>query len=90
MRMACRNLCERLYFKIIVGKSKSNVTIDDFCKIVGPTYIGADSFVGMSSLIRKSMMGVNTRIGFNCEVGKTYLEGHARISHQNVILDSII
>lgn len=69
---------------------EDNVTIDDFCKIVGPTYIGADSFIGMSSLIRKSMMGVNTRIGFNCEVGKTYFEGHARISHQNVILDSII
>jgi len=69
---------------------EDNVTIDDFCKIVGPTYIGADSFIGMSSLIRKSMMGVNTRIGFNCEVAKTYFEGHARISHQNVVLDSII
>ena len=69
---------------------EDNVTIDDFCKIVGPTYIGTNSFIGMSSLIRNSMLGVNTKIGFNCEIGKTYFEGHARISHQNVILDSII
>jgi len=69
---------------------EDDVTIDDFCKIVGPTYIGTNSFIGMSSLIRNSMLGVNTKIGFNCEIGKTYFEGHARISHQNVILDSII
>jgi UDP-N-acetylglucosamine diphosphorylase / glucose-1-phosphate thymidylyltransferase / UDP-N-acetylgalactosamine diphosphorylase / glucosamine-1-phosphate N-acetyltransferase / galactosamine-1-phosphate N-acetyltransferase len=69
---------------------EDDVVIDDFCKIVGPIYIGSGSFIGMSSLIRKSMMGINTRIGFNCEVAKTYFEGHDRIAHQNVILDSII
>ena len=69
---------------------EDDVIIDDFCKIVGPVYIGSGSFIGMSSLIRKSMMGINTRIGFNCEVAKTYFEGHDRIAHQNVILDSII
>jgi len=65
---------------------EDNVTIDDFCKIVGPIYIGSGSFIGM----RQSMMGINTRIGFNCEIAKTYFEGHDRISHQNVILDSIV
>ncbi|HKR57287.1 MAG TPA: hypothetical protein VJR67_00260 [Candidatus Nitrosopolaris sp.] len=69
---------------------EDDVTIDDFCKIVGPIYIWSGSFIGMSSLVRQSMMGINTRIGFNCEIGKTYFEGHDRISHQNVILDSII
>ena len=69
---------------------EDDVIIDDFCKIVGPLYIGSGSFIGMSSLIRKSMLGINTRIGFNCEVAKTYFEGHDRIAHQNVILDSII
>ena len=69
---------------------EDDVTIDDFCKIVGPIYIGSGSFIGMSSLVRHSMMGINTRIGFNCEIAKTYFEGHDRISHQNVILDSII
>jgi len=69
---------------------EDDVIIDDFCKIIGPLYIGSGSFIGMSSLIRKSMLGINTRIGFNCEVAKTYFEGHDRIAHQNVILDSII
>ncbi|MFZ0514584.1 MAG: hypothetical protein WAM14_23475 [Candidatus Nitrosopolaris sp.] len=60
-----------------------DVIIDDFCKIIGPLYVGSGSFIGMSSLIRKSMMGINTRIGFNSEVAKTYFEGHDRIAHQN-------
>ncbi|MGA8844194.1 MAG: hypothetical protein WB511_11480 [Nitrososphaeraceae archaeon] len=69
---------------------EDNVCIDDFCKIVGPTYISRGSFVGMSSLVRNCVLGNNTRIGFNCEIGKTYFAGNAKISHQNVILDSII
>src|ERR687898_2553266 len=69
---------------------EDGVTIDDFCKIKGPTYIGKGSFVGMSSLIRNCMFGNETRIGFNCEIGKSYFAGHDKISHQNVILDSII
>lgn len=36
------------------------------------------------------MLGINTRIGFNCEIAKTYFEGRDRIAHRNVILDSII
>ncbi|HZE77247.1 MAG TPA: hypothetical protein VE089_01720 [Nitrososphaeraceae archaeon] len=67
-----------------------NVTIDDFCKIKGPTYIGNSSFIGMSSLIRNCMLGNGTRIGFNCEIGKSYFVGHDKIAHQNVILDSLI
>jgi acetyltransferase-like isoleucine patch superfamily enzyme len=69
---------------------EDDVYIDDFCKVIGPTYIGKGSFVGMSSLIRNCMFGNETRIGFNCEIGKSYFAGHDKISHQNVILDSII
>jgi NDP-sugar pyrophosphorylase family protein len=69
---------------------EDDVNIDDFCKIKGPTYIGKGSFVGMSSLIRNCMFGNETRIGFNCEIGKSYFAGRNKISHQNVILDSII
>jgi NDP-sugar pyrophosphorylase family protein len=69
---------------------EDDVNIDDFCKIKGPTYIGKGSFVGMSSLIRNCMFGNETRIGFNCEIGRSYFAGHDKISHQNVILDSII
>jgi NDP-sugar pyrophosphorylase family protein len=69
---------------------EDGVTIDDFCKIKGPTYIGKGSFVGMSSLIRNCMIGDETRIGFNCEVGRSYFTGRDKIPHQNVIVDSLI
>ena len=69
---------------------EDDVTIDDFCKIKGPTYISKGSFIGMSSLIRNCMMGNKTRIGFNCEIARSYLLGGDKISHQNIILDSII
>ena len=36
------------------------------------------------------MFGKETKIGFNCEIAKSYFAGNAKISHQNVILDSII
>jgi NDP-sugar pyrophosphorylase family protein len=69
---------------------EDNVTIDDFCKIRGPVYIGKDSFVGMGSLVRNSMIGEDTHIGFNCEVARTHFAGNDKIAHHNVILDSII
>jgi len=31
---------------------EDGVTVDDFCKIKGPAYIGKGRFIGMSSLIR--------------------------------------
>ena len=36
------------------------------------------------------MVGNDTRIGFNCEIGRTYLVGRDKITHQNVIVDSLI
>jgi UDP-N-acetylglucosamine diphosphorylase / glucose-1-phosphate thymidylyltransferase / UDP-N-acetylgalactosamine diphosphorylase / glucosamine-1-phosphate N-acetyltransferase / galactosamine-1-phosphate N-acetyltransferase len=69
---------------------EDDVTIDDFCKIKGPTYISKGSFIGMTSLIRNCMLGNKTRIGFNCEIGRSYLAGGDKISQQNIIVDSII
>jgi acetyltransferase-like isoleucine patch superfamily enzyme len=69
---------------------EDDVTIDDFVKVKGPAYIGKGSFIGMGSLIRSSMLNYNTSIGFNCEIGKSYFAGNDKISHHNVILDSII
>src|SRR4026208_724835 len=69
---------------------EDGVTIDDFCKIKGPTYIGKGSFIGMSSLIRNCMLCEKTRIGFNCEIARSYFAGHDKMAHQNVILDSVI
>lgn len=69
---------------------EDDVTIDDFCKIKGPTYISKGSFIGMSSLIRNCMLGDKTRIGFNCEIARSYLLGGDKISQQNILVDSII
>ena len=65
-------------------------TIDDFSKIKGPTYIGKDCHIGMGSLVRNCVLENNTRIGFNCEIGKSYFSGYDKISHHNVILDSLL
>jgi len=54
---------------------EDDVTIDDFCKIVGPTYIGDSSFIGTGSLVRNCMIGSNTKIVSTCEIGRTYLVG---------------
>ena len=69
---------------------EKGVVIDDFCKIKGPVYIGQNSFIGMGSLIRNSVLERNTRIGFNCEIGKSYFAGNDKISHHNVILDTLV
>jgi len=41
---------------------EDDVIIDDFCKIVGPTYIASGGFIGMSSLVRKSMLCIIQRL----------------------------
>lgn len=69
---------------------EDDVIIDDFCKIKGSSYIGKGSFIGMSSLIRNCVFESNVKIGFNCEIAKSYFKGHDKIAHQNVILDSVI
>ena len=69
---------------------EDGVCVDDFCKIIGPAYLSKDSFIGMSSLVRNCVLGNKTKIGFNCEIGRTYFGGNSKISHQNVILDSVI
>ena len=69
---------------------EDGVVIDDFCKIIGPIFIGKGSFIGMGSLVRNCMIGEKTSIGFNCEIAKTYFSGQTDIAHHNVILDTIL
>ena len=69
---------------------EDNVTIDDFCKIKGPVYIGKNSYIGTSSLVRDCMIGDNTILGFSCEIRRSYLAGHDEIAHLNLIGDSVI
>lgn len=66
------------------------VQIDSFCKIKGPLYIGPDAKIGTGSLIRASMIGRESIIGFSCEIGKSYLAERVTIPHLDVILDSVI
>ena len=66
------------------------VVIDDFNKIIGPIYIGKNSKIGTGNLIRHSIIGEKTSIGFSCEMARTLMIGESRISHHDVILDSIV
>ena len=77
---------------IIVGPCiiQDNVNIDDFCKISGPVFIGKDTKIGTSSLVRGSMIEKNCEIGFNCEVARSYVERNSIISHQDEILDTLV
>ncbi len=66
------------------------VEIDDFNKIIGPIYIGKNSRIGTGNLIRHSMIGEKTSIGFSCEMARTLMVGESRVSHHDVFLDSIV
>jgi NDP-sugar pyrophosphorylase family protein len=66
------------------------VVIDDFNKIIGPIYIGKNSKIGTGNLVRHSIIGEKTSIGFSCEMARTLMIGESRISHHDVILDSIV
>jgi NDP-sugar pyrophosphorylase family protein len=69
---------------------EDGVYIDDFCKVKGPVYIGQNTKVGTGSLVRNSFIGMDSVIGFNCEIARSYLAGRNSIAHHNVILDSVL
>ncbi len=69
---------------------EEGVAIDDFNKLVGPVYIGTNSRIGTSNLIRRCIVGDNCSIGFGCEVARSWLSGNIRLSHHDVILDTIV
>jgi NDP-sugar pyrophosphorylase family protein len=69
---------------------EDGVSVDDFAKIIGPIYVGKNAKIGTGSLVRHSMMGSDTTIGFNCEIARSFFMGDTRVAHLDVILDSII
>ncbi|HET7337382.1 MAG TPA: hypothetical protein VFJ23_05775 [Candidatus Nitrosotalea sp.] len=69
---------------------EDGVSVDDFAKIIGPIYIGKNAKIGTGSLVRHSMMGSDTTIGFNCEIARSFFMGDTRVAHLDVVLDSII
>ena len=58
------------------GVIEEGVVLGDFCKIKGPAYLERTSFTVMGSLVRNSILEHNTRVGFNCEIGKSNFAGN--------------
>ena len=69
---------------------EDGVTVDDFTKIVGPAYLGRKTSIGTGNLVRASVLGDNSSVGFGCEIARSVLVGKNKISHHDVILDSIV
>jgi bifunctional UDP-N-acetylglucosamine pyrophosphorylase/glucosamine-1-phosphate N-acetyltransferase len=69
---------------------EEGVFIDDFNKIVGPVYVGRNSRIGTGNLVRNCVIGNDSSVGFSCEVAKSILVGKNKLSHHDVILDSIV
>jgi len=69
---------------------ESGVSVDSFCKLKGPVYIGADSKIGTGSLVRNSMLDHGCTIGFSCEVARSYVAANDTFPHYDAILDSVI
>ena len=69
---------------------EDGVSVDDFTKIIGPIYLGRNTKIGTSNLVRHCMMGDDINIGFNCEIARSFFMGNTRVAHLDVILDSVI
>ncbi len=65
------------------------VIIGDYCKIVGPVFIGDDTVIGDRSLIRESHIGNNCLIGSSTEVARSYIHNNVSL-HRNYVGDSIL
>lgn len=68
---------------------EKGVRIMEFAKIVGPTYIGTGAIIGNHTLIRNSMIGENTVVGFGSEITRSYV-GSDCWFHTNYVGDSVI
>jgi acetyltransferase-like isoleucine patch superfamily enzyme len=69
---------------------RKGASVDDFCKIKGPAYLGEGSKVGTGSLLRGSVLSRDASVGFGDEVGRSYVAEKVRITHHDVILDSLV
>jgi len=68
---------------------EDNVRINEFTKIVGPTYIGKGTIIGNNNIIRKSHIGSSVVTGFNTDITRSYI-GNNTWFHSNYIGDSVI
>lgn len=58
-------------------------------KIVGPAYIGPGCVIGNNSLVRESMIGAGTEIGYGCEVARSWVGDHNHL-HHTYLGDSVV
>lgn len=68
---------------------EDGVRIFDNAVVQGPAYIGCDSIVATSALVRDSFLGERCVAGYNTEIARSYL-GCDVWTHSNYIGDSII
>lgn len=68
---------------------ENNVKVFEGAVIRGPSYIGRNSVIGNSVLLRNSMIGDNCVIGYGTEVKHSYI-GDRCWFHSNYIGDSVI
>ena len=72
-----------------------NILIDARAKILensvisGPCYIGEDVVVGNGSLVRDSIVGSGSRIGYNTEIARSFLAENVS-THISYIGDSVV
>ncbi len=57
--------------------------------VAGPCYIGPGSVIGNGSLVRGSMVGENTEIGYGCEVARSWVGSNVHL-HHTYVGDSVI
>jgi NDP-sugar pyrophosphorylase family protein len=68
---------------------EKGVKIYDFAVIQGPCYIGKNTIIGNSSLVRESHIGENCCIGFSSELSRSYIRNHVN-THKTYIGDSVV
>ena len=65
------------------------VKVGDYAKIVGPTFVGRNTFIADYTLVNNSHIGEDCLIGGYSEVTRSYL-GNKVFLHRNYVGDSVI
>ena len=68
---------------------ESGVRVMEYAKLVGPLYIGKGTIIGNHSMLRSSMVGENSVIGFGSDVTRSYIGSNTWL-HTNYVGDSIL
>ena len=74
---------------------KGDVVIEEGAKIMdhavvqGPAYIGKNTIVANNALVRESMIGANSVVGFGTEVARSYI-GEKCWFHSNYVGDTVM